>query len=167
MEKKYLIGYLFGRESVIFDDVKDFSETFDEDSGLFTIKFKDVDGEYEFVGNDNRGYKEVHGKAPMMHKYKVIGRRTARRHDYVNPQNRRQAPDNINYNTMRPRSDEVDSEDVEDVEDEEEIEEAVNTRTPRRRWSDVYGCGYSGPGCGFTGHGCGFTGGSCGGGSHC
>ena len=40
MEKEYLIGYVYGTESVMWDDVKDFEESFDEETGLKTIKFK-------------------------------------------------------------------------------------------------------------------------------
>ena len=90
MEKKYLIGYLYGRELVMFDDVKNFQEIFDDDTGLTTIKFTDVDGSYEYKGNDHRGYKEVNRRGPDFTSYNLIGRRTAKRHDYFNQTDRGQ-----------------------------------------------------------------------------
>jgi len=104
MEKKYLVGYLYGKEYIMFDEVKDFTEESDEE-GNITISFSDKDGTYSYKGNDTRGYKEVNGKAPFITSYKYMGRRTAKRHDYLNVARQEYIPDeNSSFN--RPTSQE-------------------------------------------------------------
>jgi len=80
MEKKYLVAQanlpMMGRTQVVFDDVKDLEQT---DTRL---AFTDKDGRYEFEKTDNL-WHEVNDRAPDIEEVKIIGRRTARRHDLV------------------------------------------------------------------------------------
>lgn len=89
MEKKYLVGYVYGKEAVIWDDVKDFTEE-SLDDGSISIKFKENNIDYNYVGDRTRGFREVNQKAPFITDYKLIGRRTALRHDYLNDDRRRE-----------------------------------------------------------------------------
>ena len=77
MEKKYLIGYMFGRPFVRFDDVKNFKEEADE-NGDVHVTFEDKDGDYHYV-SAGRVFKEVNNKAPEIERYEVRGRRTIKR----------------------------------------------------------------------------------------
>ena len=79
MEKKYLIGYMFGRPFLRFDDVKNFKEEADA-NGDVHVTFEDKDGAYHYVAS-GRGYREVDNKAPEIERYKVRGRRTIKRND--------------------------------------------------------------------------------------
>ena len=72
MEKKYLIGYMFGRPFLRFDDVKNFKEEADA-NGDVHVTFTDKDGAYHYVAS-GRGYREVDNKAPEIERYKVRGR---------------------------------------------------------------------------------------------
>ncbi len=121
MEKKYLVGYFFGREAVMWDDVKDFTETFNEETGLTTITFKENGVEYTYVGNDRNGYTEKDHKAPTITDYKLIGRRTALRHDYLNDE-KRKSPEELRayFNSYDEEEDEED-EDSEDEEEDDDI----------------------------------------------
>lgn len=86
MEKKYLVGYRFGREYIRFDDIKDFSEEVDEDD-LLHLTFTDKDDTYHYVGTVDKGLYEVDDKAPAITSYKLMGRRTARKHNLVDTEN--------------------------------------------------------------------------------
>ena len=77
MEKKYLIGYMFGRPFLRFDDVKNFKEEADE-NGDVHVTFEDKDGTYHYVST-GRGFREVDNKAPEIERYQVRGRRTIKR----------------------------------------------------------------------------------------
>ena len=77
MEKKYLIGYMFGRPFLRFDDVKNFKEEADE-NGDVHVTFEDKDGSYHYVSG-GRGFREVDNKAPEIERYQVRGRRTIKR----------------------------------------------------------------------------------------
>ena len=77
MEKKYLIGYMFGRPFLRFDDVKNFKEEADA-NGDVHITFEDKDGAYHYVSG-GRGFREVDNKAPEIERYQVRGRRTIKR----------------------------------------------------------------------------------------
>lgn len=77
MEKKYLIGYMFGRPFLRFDDVKNFKEEADE-NGDVHVTFEDKDGAYHYVST-GRVFKEVDNKAPEIERYEVRGRRTIKR----------------------------------------------------------------------------------------
>ena len=77
MEKKYLIGYMFGRPFLRFDDVKNFKEEADE-NGDVHVTFEDKDGAYHYV-SAGRGFREVDNKAPEIERYQVRGRRTIKR----------------------------------------------------------------------------------------
>ena len=165
MEKKYLVGYFFGREAVMWDDVKDFTETFDEETGLTTINFKENGVEYTYVGNDRNGYVEQNNKAPKITGYKLIGRRTALRHDYLNDRNRKSA-DEVRAFFGRDEDDEEydDEDEYEEDEDEDDYDEDDDVLFGRyRNRGHVYhpseGCSpyavHFG-GCGRGGHvGCG------------
>ena len=123
MEKKYLIGYVYGREAVMWDDVKDFEESFDEETGLKTIKFKENNIEYVYTGNEIRGYREQNNKSPFITDYKLIGRRTALRHDYLDDTKRREA---------RPLNNNDYDEDDYDEDDFDEDEDDFITRNGNR-----------------------------------
>lgn len=144
MEKKYLVGYVYGRESVIWDDVKDFEESFDEENGLKTIKFKENNVEYIYIGNETRGYREQNNKAPFITDYKLVGRRTALRHDYLDDTKRREARP-LNHN-------DYDEDDFDEYEDDldDEFDHEYDDReryTPRYNSScgNSYSCGASEP----------------------
>ena len=77
MEKKYLIGYMFGKPYLRFDDVKNFKEEADE-NGDVHVTFEDKDGAYHYV-SAGRVFKEVDNRAPEMERYEVRGRRTIKR----------------------------------------------------------------------------------------
>lgn len=77
MEKKYLIGYMFGKPYLRFDDVKNFKEEADE-NGDVHVTFEDKDGAYHYVST-GRVFKEVDNKAPEIERYEVRGRRTIKR----------------------------------------------------------------------------------------
>ena len=77
MEKKYLIGYMFGRPFLRFDDVKNFKEEADA-NGDVHVTFEDKDGAYHYV-SAGRVFKEVDNRAPEMERYEVRGRRTIKR----------------------------------------------------------------------------------------
>lgn len=77
MEKKYLIGYMFGRPFLRFDDVKNFKEEADA-NGDVHVTFEDKDGAYHYVSG-GRGFREVDNKAPEIERYQVRGRRTIKR----------------------------------------------------------------------------------------
>ena len=77
MEKKYLIGYMFGKPYLRFDDVKNFKEEADE-NGDVHVTFEDKDGTYHYV-SAGRVFKEVDNRAPEMERYEVRGRRTIKR----------------------------------------------------------------------------------------
>lgn len=77
MEKKYLIGYMFGRPFLRFDDVKNFKEEADA-NGDVHITFEDKDDAYHYVSG-GRGFREVDNKAPEIERYQVRGRRTIKR----------------------------------------------------------------------------------------
>ena len=77
MEKKYLIGYMFGRPFVRFDDVKNFREEADA-NGDVHITFEDKDSTYHYV-SAGRGFREVDNRAPEIERYQVRGRRTIKR----------------------------------------------------------------------------------------
>ena len=77
MEKKYLIGYMFGRPFLRFDDVKNFKEEADA-NGDVHVTFEDKDGAYHYV-SAGRGFREVDNRAPEMERYEVRGRRTIKR----------------------------------------------------------------------------------------
>lgn len=123
MEKKYLLGYVYGKEAVMWDDVKDFTETIDEETGLKTIKFKENDVEYVYTGNDIRGYREQNNKSPFITSYKLMGRRTALRHDYLNDNKRMEArpfepeenDDDEDFNFEEPEEEFEDDDDDEDM----------------------------------------------------
>lgn len=165
MEKKYLVGYVFGREALMWDDVKDFEESFDEDTGLTTIKFKENNVEYTYVGNESKGYREQNNKAPYISGYKLMGRRTALRHDYLDDRKRRPA--------ASPR-DIDDEEDFDLSEDDFEIIrdfiQDYDTPTRDNSCGNSYTCGnpgyhYRHTGCGISHSNCGRSySGSCGGG---
>lgn len=137
MEKKYLIGYVYGRESVMWDDVKDFEESFDEETGLKTIKFKENNIEYVYTGNEIRGYREQNNKSPFITDYKLIGRRTALRHDYLDDRKRREA---------RPLSRDDYEDNLDDYEDDEESE-FIHDYDDRERYTPRYNSSCGG-GCG-------------------
>ena len=77
MEKKYLIGYMFGKPYVRFDDIQNFNEEADE-NGDVHITFTDKDGDYHYVQCAG-GFREVDNKAPRIERYEVRGRRTIKR----------------------------------------------------------------------------------------
>lgn len=77
MEKKYLIGYMFGRPFLRFDDVKNFKEEADA-NGDVHVTFEDKDDAYHYVSG-GRGFREVDNKAPEIERYQVRGRRTIKR----------------------------------------------------------------------------------------
>lgn len=77
MEKKYLIGYMFGRPFLRFDDVKNFKEEVDA-NGDVHVTFEDKDDAYHYVSG-GRGFREVDNKAPEIERYQVRGRRTIKR----------------------------------------------------------------------------------------
>ena len=77
MEKKYLIGYMFGRPFLRFDNIKNFKEEADE-NGDVHVTFEDKDGAYHYVSG-GRGFREVDNRAPEMERYEVRGRRTIKR----------------------------------------------------------------------------------------
>ena len=79
MEKKYLIGYMFGRPFLRFDEVKNFKEEADE-NGDVHVTFEDKDGAYHYVST-GRGFREVDNRAPEIERYEVRGRRTIKRND--------------------------------------------------------------------------------------
>lgn len=113
MEKKYLIGYLYGREALMWDDVKDFQETVDPETNITTITFTENDIPYTYTGTERRGYTEVNNKAPFMTDYKLMGRRTAKRHDYFDKERisademeRRRAEVNRRASEYNPEDDE-------------------------------------------------------------
>ena len=114
MEKKYLIGYMFGKPYVRFDDIQNFNEEADE-NGDVHITFTDKDGDYHYVQCAG-GFREVDNKAPRIERYEVRGRRTIKRNgldtamaevkpdEYQEKQNRVQVEseqvedDNLDYN---------------------------------------------------------------------
>ena len=69
MKKKYLIGYMFGRPFVGFEDIKNFKEEADEDGDVH-VTFEDENGAYHYVSS-GRGFKEVDNKAPEIERYEV------------------------------------------------------------------------------------------------
>lgn len=157
MEKKYLLGYVYGKEAVMWDDVKDFTEAADEETGLKTITFKENGIEYTYVGNESRGYREVNNKAPFITDYKLMGRRTALRHDYLDDDKRVEA---------RPFEPEEDEDEFDFEEDEESFEfdddDDIDLFGFRRRYNhEPYsGCGISRSHCGgYQRGGCGGSGG--------
>ena len=77
MEKKYLIGYMFGKPYLRFDDVKNFKEEADA-NGDVHVTFEDKDEDYHYVQCAG-GYREVDNKAPEIERYQVRGRRTIKR----------------------------------------------------------------------------------------
>lgn len=107
MESKYLVGYIYGRPAVMWDKVQDFEETASED-GEVTLKFKEDGVEYEYHGTPDRGYREIHHRAPDFQDYKYMGRRTALRHDFLDDRKRIDAKD---VNRGSNRSHEIDDDD--------------------------------------------------------
>lgn len=77
MEKKYLIGYMFGKPYLRFDDIQNFNEEADE-NGDIHVTFEDKDGAYHYVQVAG-GFREVDNKAPEIERYEVRGRRTIKR----------------------------------------------------------------------------------------
>lgn len=77
MEKKYLIGYMFGKPYLRFDDIQNFNEEADE-NGDIHVTFEDKDGAYHYVQCAG-GFKEVDNRAPEIERYEVRGRRTIKR----------------------------------------------------------------------------------------
>ena len=69
MKKKYLIGYMFGRPFVGFEDVKNFKEEADEDGDVH-VTFEDENGAYHYV-SAGRVFKEVDNRAPEIERYEV------------------------------------------------------------------------------------------------
>ena len=82
MESKYLVGYIHGQPAVMWDKIQDFEETTSDD-GEVTLKFKEDGVEYEYHGTPDRGYREIHNRAPAFQDYQYMGRRTALRHDFL------------------------------------------------------------------------------------
>ena len=104
MEKKYIEAITtnipsMGRQKVIFDDVKNYTEEKNGDT-VTHFEFDDVDGHYSFTLN-NRVYDEDNDRAPSLEEDRLIGRRTARRHDLVNPQRNEVKPDNWRQDIQR------------------------------------------------------------------
>ena len=69
MKKKYLIGYMFGRPFVGFEDIKNFKEEADE-IGDVHVTFEDNNGAYHYV-SAGRVFKEVDNRAPEIERYEV------------------------------------------------------------------------------------------------
>ena len=107
MEKKYLIGYMFGKPYLRFDDIQNFNEEADE-NGDVHITFSDKDGDYHYVQCAG-GFREVDNKAPKIERYEVRGRRTIKRNgldtalaevkpDEYQERTNRVQDDNLDYN---------------------------------------------------------------------
>ena len=131
MEKKYIIGYYKGQEAVGWEDVKNFRETVDDD-GNVTVYFEENGIPFTYYGNDVVGYDEVDGKAPHIGSYKYIGRRTALRHNYLDPRRKSMADPDINYSEFS----------FED-EDDEDIDDMLFGEYEEETPAHCGGCGYS------------------------
>lgn len=122
MESKYLVGYIYGRPAVMWDKIQDFEETTSED-GEVTLKFKEDGVEYEYHGTPDRGYREIHNRAPAFQDYQYMGRRTALRHDFLDDTKR------IDANNVRPRTNRGhELEDEEDFEDDQFLRDMASGR---------------------------------------
>lgn len=126
MESKYLLGLVRGQPAVMWDKIQDFEETVSED-GQVIFKFKEDGIEYEYHGSPDRGYREIHHRAPDIQDYQYMGRRTALRHDLFNPQKR----GSTNYTPRR-----TELSDDSDFEDDEFLRHIASGR--RRHEDDDY-----------------------------
>ena len=93
MESKYLVGFnRNGQPLVMWDRIEDFDETLFPNGDVKEIRFKENGVDYHYDWNDEyKRWVEVNNKAPEIYDYQYMGRRTALRHDYLNPENRQEA----------------------------------------------------------------------------
>lgn len=92
MEKKYLVAELAKpirgvTDTIVFDDVKNLEETHNDEGELIAFEFDDQDGHYSYT-HDGNVFQEDSGKAPDIIQYKTACRRTAKKHDFINPDRR-------------------------------------------------------------------------------
>lgn len=122
MESKYLVGYIHGQPAVMWDKIQDFEETTSDD-GEVTLKFKEDGVEYEYHGTPDRGYREIHNRAPAFQDYQYMGRRTALRHDFLDDRKR------IDYRDVRARTNRNhELEDDDDFEDDQFLRDMASGR---------------------------------------
>lgn len=67
-----IVGYVYGQQVIMFGDITELNESFNEDKGLVVLEFINQHKKYIYEGNERRGFFEKNHQAPFLSKYSII-----------------------------------------------------------------------------------------------
>lgn len=97
MEKKYLEAQTtYGK--IMFDNVKNYVEQKDSSGKVIHFEFDDQDGHYSYTYRDLaiKCYVEDTHRSPAILNFKIVGRRTALKHNMFEGRSQNYNPFNVN-----------------------------------------------------------------------